>query len=414
MDDGSPTLARRAEVLALLSAEEPPRMASGDSAGDWADRLAIAGSRLHPWLAYQVERLGLTTQLPAPTRSLLAAASRASVLTELRRRVHFAACADALDAAGIPFAVLKGMALAYSVYTSPALRPMSDIDLWIDQRRRDDTLRVLASLGWRRPARYAVHALMPEDVVLLELADSGHILELHTRPLSIARDAAAGASVWERCVRRDVAGRSVRVCAPGDQLVHLAIHLARKHGFSDGLVGLLDVRLCAQRVEGENAWIALGATHRSQEVTPWTSLTFTIARDLLRAPIPATYFEAARAVEPAPALVRAAVEQLWDREPSTLRGMDGMVAAGTRGAFGSIIAYIRLFYAAPGADGRSWWRALGPRLRYDVTLRALRYFKAVRNGEFRRDRLVHRARMVRERDALIAAIDRPPAPNAPR
>lgn len=414
MDPGSRTLALRAEVLALITAEGPPPMPSGEGREEWVDRLAIAGSRLHPWLAYQLERTGTLRTVPEPTRGILQAATRASAVRELRRRAQFVECAAALDEAGIPFVVLKGMALSYLGYPGPSLRPMSDIDLWVQSPRREDALRILRGLGWRIPERYAVHALRREETVLLELPGAASIVELHTQPLSIARDVADGPAVWQRCVSRVVAGHSVRVCSASDQLVHLAIHLARKHGFHDGLLGLLDLTLCAGQVVGDDAWRTLGADHRARRVTPWTALAFALARDLLRAPIPSAYFEAAGAAKPSPDLIRAAVEQLWDREPTSKLGVDGLVAAGKRGAFGTIAAYIRFFYAAPGADGRPWWRALGPRLRYDVTYRASRYLKALRNGEFRRDRLAHRARMLRERDALIAAIERPPAPSAPR
>lgn len=414
MDPGARTLAQRAEVLALLTDEGPPPWATGDRSEDWLDRLTIAGSRLHPWLAFRLERTGVLAVVPEPARGILRAATRASTVRELRRRAQFVECAAALDDAAIPFVVLKGMALSYLVYPDPSLRPMSDIDLWVELPRREDALRILHGLGWRIPERYALHAPPREETVLLELSGAASIIELHTQPHSIARDLSDGPAIWRRCESRVVAGREVRVCSPSDQLVHLAIHLARKHGFSDGLLGLLDLALCARQVADDDAWEVLGATHRAQGVTPWTSMAFALARDLLRAPIPSGYFEAAAAAEPPGELVDAAVEQLWDREPSTLHGVDGMVAAGSGGVLGSIAAYIRLFYASPGADGRPWWRALGPRLHYDMTYRASRYLKALRNGEFRRDRLAHRARMRRERDALIAAIERPPAPSVPR
>lgn len=407
-------MTRREEVLALLTDVAPPPMASGEGAEKWTERLAIAGSRLHPWLAYQLERTGTLAALPEPARDVLRAAERAGALRELRRRAQFLECAGALDDAGIPFVVLKGMALGYLVYPRPSLRPMSDIDLWVELPRREDALRILQRLKWRIPVRYAVHARRREETVLLELPGSAGIIELHTQPLSIARDVADGPAVWQRCESRMVAGHSVRVCSQSDQLVHIAIHLARKHGFSDGLLGLLDLTLCARQVADDDAWRVLGTRHRAQGVTPWTSFAFEFARDLLRAPIPASYFEAAGADQPSPDLRRAALEQIWDRVPSTMHGVVGMVAAGSRGAVGSIASYIRFFYAAPGADGRPWWRALGPRLRYDVTFRASRYLKAFRGGEFGRDGLVHRARMLRERNALIAAIDQLPAPSAPR
>ena len=103
MDPGSRTLALRAEVLALITAEGPPPIPSSEGREEWVDRLAIAGSRLHPWLAYQLERTGTLSTVPEPTRGILQAATRASAVRELRRRAQFVECAGALDDAGIPF-----------------------------------------------------------------------------------------------------------------------------------------------------------------------------------------------------------------------------------------------------------------------------------------------------------------------
>src|SRR5262249_13906025 len=58
-------------------------------------------------------------------------------MTELARRAEITRVIEALCSAGMPPLVLKGGALAYTHYPSPALRPRSDTDLLIpsDARR---------------------------------------------------------------------------------------------------------------------------------------------------------------------------------------------------------------------------------------------------------------------------------------
>lgn len=372
----------------------------------WSERLRVAGVRLHPWVAYRVERLGLMETLPAGARQVLRAAATASVIDELRRRAAFMQHADALDTAAIPFVVLKGMVLAYTVYPAPAIRPMGDVDLWVERERIDDVVAILGALGWRRPLRHAAYPpVQPGQSVELELPGTRSQIELHTRPVSLARIGGSGiAGVWDRAVQASVAGRSVRGLSVADQLAHLCIHVSVKNGFADGLLGLLDVALTARTVPDDEAWTAIGAAHHAQGIAAWTTLTLAVARDLLGASVPAAYFEAA-AVQ-TPDVTAAVLEQLWDRDTSDIPGIDFVIGAGAGGAFGAIKAYVRLFYMGPLATGDTRLRALLTRLHYDVTGRLARYAKAFARGEFRPDRLTHRAQLLRERRRLIAALER--------
>lgn len=403
-------VARRNEVLSLLSVITTVAPLMSHTEDVWAGRLRIAGARLHPWIAYRVEQIGLTHALPANARRTLRAAASASVIDEMRRRAAFMRYAAALDAAAVPFVVLKGMALAYTVYPTPAIRLMGDVDLWVQRDRIDDAMSILRALGWQRPARRAAYPpTLPGDAIELELPGIRSQIELHSRPTSLARIGGSGIDgVWDRAVLAPIGGRAVRVCSVADQLAHLSVHLGVKHGFCDGLLGVIDIALTARLVHGDDAWRRIGAAHRAQCIAPWTTLTLTLARDLVGAPVPPSYFAAAGA--DAPDVLAVALEQLWDRDTSDIRGIDGVFGAGAGGAFGAIRAYARHFYGSPLAEGESRLQALGTRLRYDVTGRLVRYAKAFARGEFRPDRLANRAHMLRERKAMIEALDRAAPP----
>ena len=416
--DARTTTLRRDEVLSLLSTAVTAVPGLSHSKASWTERLRIAGARLHPWVAYRVDRLGLMDALPVDAQRTLRAATTASVIDELRRRSAFVQYADALDAAAIPFVVLKGMALAYTVYPAPAVRPMGDVDLWVECDRLSEVVTILGALGWKRPARREAYPpASPGASLELELPGTRSQIELHTRPVSLARiegpgiDGSGIAGVWDRAVPARIAGRSIRICGVADQLAHLCIHVSVKNGFADGLLGLLDVALTAHLVPDDDTWSAMGAAHRAQGIAPWTTLTLMLARDLVGAPVPAAYFLTA-AVQP-PDVKAAALEQLWDRDTSDIRGIDGLVGAGAGGAFGAIKAYVRLFHAGPRAAGETRLHALGTRLRYDLTGRLARYAKAFVRGEFRPDRLRHRGRVLRERTALIELLERATRPLTP-
>lgn len=397
-------------MLSLLSPATilPPVMSHTEHA--WTERLRIAGSRLHPWIAYRVDRLGITDALPENARRTLRAATAASVIDEMRRRAAFVRYADALDAAAIPFVVLKGMALAYTVYPTPAVRPMGDVDLWVPRDRIDDVESLLGGLGWQRLARRASYPRTgPGESFELELPGTRSQIELHSRPVSLARLGGSGIDgVWDRAVRLSISGRTARVCSRADQLAHLCIHVSVKNGFSDCLLGVLDIALTAHSVHSDDAWRAIGAAHGDQRIATWTTLALTMARDLLGAPIPLSYFAAAGV--DVPDVMTAAVEQLWDHDTSDIRGIDGVIGAGAGGALGAIAAYLRRFYGGPRAAGESRTHALGTRLRYDLTGRLARYASAFARGEFRPGRLAHRARMLRDRKALLELLERAAPP----
>ena len=58
--------------------------------------------------------------------------------------------ADAFDRDAIPYAVLKGPALAHSVYSEPCLRPFGDLDLLVSSSNYYRAAALLARLGHRR------------------------------------------------------------------------------------------------------------------------------------------------------------------------------------------------------------------------------------------------------------------------
>lgn len=389
-------------------------MPSAVSAEEWMERLELAGSRLHPWIAWQLGRTGELAGLPEEPRALLTLAARSAAVSELRRRELFGAIAEAFHAAQIPLAVLKGHVLAHTVYPVASLRPMADLDLWVEPARRAEGLELVAALGWRRPARYALSRVDPDETSLLEHPRSGSLLELHTRPTSIAATPEEARAVWNRCELRTISGRPALTCIDTDQIAHVSLHLGRKHGFAGGLLGLLDLALCARRIADDDTWRAIGTAHRSAGCAPWTTVALTLARSQLGARVPEAYFDAAAEPPVATSILDAAIEQLWDREQGTVRGVDIAVASSRRGLREFLVGYVRAIYLSPDPSGRPWWRALGARLRHDLTHRVSRYVRAYRRGEFRPARVAHRARMIRARADLIAAIGPPPAPNAPR
>ena len=77
-------------------------------------------------------------------------------MREMLRREEIAAVLSDLAAGGAPAIVLKGTALAYSVYDAPIARPRLDTDLLIDSAHQDVARGVLVRRAATPPLRTAI------------------------------------------------------------------------------------------------------------------------------------------------------------------------------------------------------------------------------------------------------------------
>ena len=85
---------------------------------------------------------------PAEIRDELAQSARTDTAREMLRREEIASVLSELAASGAPAIVLKGTALAYSVYDAPIARPRLDTDLLIDSAHQDAARGVLERRGY--------------------------------------------------------------------------------------------------------------------------------------------------------------------------------------------------------------------------------------------------------------------------
>lgn len=155
-----------------------------------------------------------------------------------------------LQAAGIPFLVLKGAALNAALYDGPGLRPMMDVDLLIrptDARRADEALR---ACGCRPGLDLVNEDFYPdyyyEREYLLPCRPQFKI-DLHVRPfrpLRYARTLPADA-LWENPSRVRYGRLTVLIPNVENMLLHLAVHAAC-HGTAE-LKWLYDLKLWVDR-----------------------------------------------------------------------------------------------------------------------------------------------------------------------
>lgn len=140
-----------ADCVRCVLADTPPTR--WEWQGDPSAGLARAVSdraEFHGIALLLAEHSGALEAIPAEAAEAIRSQARRQVIAERLQKPRLAALIDALHAAGVPSLLLKGAAIAYLYYASPAARPRGDTDLLIDQADLSRARTTLLAEGWVR------------------------------------------------------------------------------------------------------------------------------------------------------------------------------------------------------------------------------------------------------------------------
>lgn len=228
---------------------------AGDAEADLVFQLARAGTVSEPLDVSAIENWSRVVQLASDENAVIAlrdclrrvsdsaiplgierylailALDREFRMRQLRERLEQTLIA--LNDAGIEVLLLKGGALACTVYGSFAARPMRDIDILVRPHRADDARALMLELDWESDPdvpgdrSYGTHHHLPP---LRDMRASELRLEIHRailpsgHPFRFTED-----EIW-RSARRVILGAGhALVMQPDHHAVHLAIHFAWSH-----------------------------------------------------------------------------------------------------------------------------------------------------------------------------------------
>lgn len=235
--------------------------------GGWAGFLgAILAERLSGLAVAAVEAGRLRVdQIRAEE---LLAGQRSAMLRALSVEQGMLGVQEALEGARIPFCVLKGPALAHTVYPSASWRPFVDLDLLVRTSDWRRACRALEQLGLTRrlpEPRPGFDERFGKGAVYV--AASGSEVDLHRTlamgPLGLSM---APEEMLERTVAFSLGGQRFRRPDDTDLLLHACVH-ATLGGWPAGRLPLRDVAQVAlsARVDWDALWVRaerwrLGAT----------------------------------------------------------------------------------------------------------------------------------------------------------
>ena len=209
----------------------------------------------------------------------------AAVREELRAKEYRQICAEALHVlaeAGLPVVLLKGAALAETVYPDPHLRHSRDIDLLV----REPDLGRASSILSRLNFRVMQQAGAPNGIQSYLVHGSGLPLILHATLFQFPHYNSTLSDVWERSERQVVLDAPIRVLSPADQLLHVCAH-ASTGWHRENLLWVCDAWLLIAR-RAELDWEILVDRARDTHVALPLYVTLRYLAGELEAPIPET------------------------------------------------------------------------------------------------------------------------------
>lgn len=258
---------------ASLEAEIPSLLASSQM--DWPALLEVADRERATGVVWRrLRRYALPTLLDHQR----AAFERAAMVSEftagyLEQRIGESVAL--LAGRGTRGLLLKGAALAPSVYDSFADRPMGDVDLIVDRDRAEDAFEALQSIGWRWDAsefprsRYGGHHHFPP---LLDARGMDVRLELHVELFvegsPFALDAAR---LWEHAREVTVGTGTALIPSPEHLLLHTCIHYTWSHMMLFGAWrSFRDVIALSSAGLDWDRFVGLARRHRAESASFWT------------------------------------------------------------------------------------------------------------------------------------------------
>ena len=262
---------------------------------------------------------------PLGIREALVREAREHTATELLCQRELMTVLDALAAEGVHPILLKGTALAYSVYNSPASRPRMDTDLLIRLNDVPLVRRAMARVGYAEPTHCDGDLLFCQFP--LRRADEFglvHALDFHWKisTQSIFADVMVFDEIAAVAQDLPALGGHARTAGPLHALLLACIHPVMHHRNAESLIWFYDVHLLAARLS-EREFDAFAELAVAKRVSAICAHQLGRARRWLGTRVPEsamTRLAAPDALEPSAAYLRP--DRRWgDELMSNVRGL---------------------------------------------------------------------------------------------
>ena len=254
-----------------------------DLCSDWDDLIESALKQKVAPLVFWALNRDCPDAVPPETLAALRNRFRQNIKHNLLFAKELLRLLELFGLAGIQAIPFKGPALAWSLYETPGLRFVSDLDLLVPQHDVSRALDLLTSNGYRRfGPSIGLRFFLDGGQLLLKHADGGFAVDLHWRVVAAHFNPLDAAEIRARLAPIDVAGRLTPAFCPEDLLAYLCVHGA-KHGW-DSLAGVCDLDRLIDVCRLD--WDAILSRATRQRMSRIVSLGLCLAQDLLGSNLP--------------------------------------------------------------------------------------------------------------------------------
>lgn len=217
----------------------------------------------------------------------------AVAMSNLHRQEELRIVLDACAAKNIEVIVFKGMALAYYVYHDIALRPMSDIDLFVHQEDIPVLEKALLELGYVYFDPFKKEILKELSCGLQFSKEGRFSLEINWDMIQLERIKGVvkfdNTDLWKYSSIYDAGSLSFRVLKPEMQILTLAFHHFL-HGFIR-LIWLYDIAKLVEVYGSQMDWELMIALSKRYKIKYLTWFVLDASQTLLGAAVPSWVLE---------------------------------------------------------------------------------------------------------------------------
>jgi hypothetical protein len=248
------------------------------------------------------------------------------IAVELLRANETRAVLDALAVRAVEPILIKGTALAYTVYDTPACRGREDTDLFIRESDIDAAREVMAELGYTATV-HCSDLFAQFEVQKADRFGVVHAFDIHwkisTQP--VFQSVLTHAGMLRRVQAVPALGVHARCAGPVDALLLACVHPVMHHRNLQRVAWIYDVHLLASRLSSDQASEFAGAARRAG-VAAVCAHQLRLARAMFGTRLFPSLVDALSAggnAEPSAAYL--ASERTWrDELASSLRGVHGV------------------------------------------------------------------------------------------
>jgi len=205
----------------------------------------------------------------------------------------------ALRARDVRVLLLKGAALAETIYDNIALRPMGDVDLLVPRSHLREAIAILQALGYRRDkgeahpgfaAEYEneIAFIHPTSEMAVEL--HWHLIDAEFYMRRIPEEA-----LWKEAVPLRIAEHPVEAFGPEATLVYLPAHWVLHH-HAHGLRWLYDMDRLVRHYQGTLDWAKIAALAQAWCLVLPLQTALRQCGAHMHTPIPAAVMESLEAI----------------------------------------------------------------------------------------------------------------------